>query len=73
MPMNFQRLQSRLILHLRDRIQSGQLSERRLARLTGVSQPHMHNVLKGKRLLSIAKADQILHHLRIDLSDLMKQ
>lgn len=49
-----------LIRHLRGRLYNGELTERSLARVTGISQPHLHNVLKGKRLLSIPKLDQIL-------------
>jgi transcriptional regulator with XRE-family HTH domain len=71
MAMDFQRLQSRLIANLRERVRSGEITERSLARVTGVSQPHLHNVLKGKRLLSAGKADQILRHLHLDLADLM--
>ena len=69
--MDFHRLQSELIRHLRQRIQSGEISERNLARVIGISQPHLHNVLKGKRVLSAAKADEILHHLGLDLRDLV--
>lgn len=69
--MNFSDLRQRLIEDLRRRVRSGELTERRLARQTGISQPHIHHVLKGKRLLSIQKADQILSHLRADLLDLV--
>ena len=69
--MNFQDLQRRLIALLRDRIRSGQLSERGLARLTGISQPHIHNVLKGKRSFSIEISDTILFFLKIDIQDLI--
>ena len=44
-----------------------------LARITGISQPHIHNVLKGKRLLSPEKADEVLRQLQIDLLDLPLQ
>jgi transcriptional regulator with XRE-family HTH domain len=71
MAMDFQRLQSRLIANLRERVRSGEITERSLARVTGISQPHLHNVLKGKRLLSVGKADQILRQLHLDLADLM--
>jgi predicted transcriptional regulator len=73
MAMDFQRLQSRLITNLRERVRSGEITERNLARVTGVSQPHLHNVLKGKRLLSFGKADQILRQLHLDLADLMNR
>lgn len=70
--MDFHELQARLIAHLRERVRSGELSERGLARITGVSQPHIHNVLKGKRLFSLATADEVLRHLRLDLLDLIR-
>jgi transcriptional regulator with XRE-family HTH domain len=70
--MDFQELQRRFIEHLRDRIRSGELTERRLARMTGISQPHVHNVLAGKRIFSPELADTILHVLRIDLLDLLR-
>jgi transcriptional regulator with XRE-family HTH domain len=70
--MDFQSLRERLIAHLRDRVRSGELTERSLARISGVSQPHIHNVLKGKRALSVEMSDSILHQLHLDLLDLMK-
>jgi transcriptional regulator with XRE-family HTH domain len=69
--MDFRLLQTRLLAHIRARVRNGEITERRLARITGVSQPHLHNVLKGVRLLSMDTADKILQHLRIDLADLM--
>jgi transcriptional regulator with XRE-family HTH domain len=69
--MNFQELERRFIENLKERIRSGELTERRLARLAGISQPHVHNVLKGKRIFSLQMADLILHVLRMDLRDLM--
>jgi hypothetical protein len=69
--MNFQELNVRLIALLRDRISSGEISERGLARLTGVSQPHIHNVLKGKRTFSTEISDIILFFLKLDLLDLI--
>jgi transcriptional regulator with XRE-family HTH domain len=70
--MNFRILHERFIECLRERVRSGELTERRLARITGVSQPHLHNVLKGKRLLSPEMADGILRELNMDLLDLMR-
>ena len=72
MILDFERLLQRLVVHLRERVHSGEVTERSLARLTGVSQPHLHNVLKGKRLLSCAMADQILRRLHLDLLDLIE-
>jgi transcriptional regulator with XRE-family HTH domain len=70
--MDFQALERRFIDHLRQRIRSGELTERKLARLTGISQPHVHNVLKGKRTFSTEMADTILQVLRVDLLDLIE-
>jgi plasmid maintenance system antidote protein VapI len=70
--MTFHDLQQRLIGDLRQRVHSGEATERSLARTTGVSQPHMHNVLKGIRLLSADTADVILRHLDMDLLDLIE-
>lgn len=69
--MHFGTLQHRLIAHLRSRVRSGELTERSAARLTGVSQPHLHNVLKGTRLLSPEMADQVLRNLKLCLLDLV--
>jgi hypothetical protein len=60
-----------LLEDLRRRVRNGEVSERGLALMAGLSQPHLHHVLKGKRKLSLAKADAILHHLRLDLLDLI--
>ncbi|MBS1856033.1 MAG: XRE family transcriptional regulator [Acidobacteria bacterium] len=70
--MTFLQLQQRLLEHLRLRVQSGEATERGLARLAGVSQPHLHNVLKGKRLLSVEMADEILRNLQIGVLDLIQ-
>ena len=71
MSLGFEELEVRLIHHLQQRIRSGEISERGLARVIGVSQPHLHNVLKGRHLFSIATADKILRHLNLDLLDLI--
>ena len=71
--MFFQRLHARLVDHLRARVRRGELTERRLARLTGVSQPHLHNVLKGVRLLSAQMADQVLAELHLSALDLIAE
>jgi len=68
--MNFRALYERLLATLRLRLASGEVSERRLAHLVGVSQPHMHNVLKGVRFLSPEIADRIVRHLGISLLEL---
>jgi len=70
--MNFAELQRRFVAHLRARVRSGELTERGLARITGVSQPHIHHVLKGKRTLSTDMTDAILNQLHMDLLDLIE-
>ena len=71
MAVDFRELQVRLIRHLQRRIRGGEISERSLARVVQVSQPHLHNVLKGKHSFSITTADKILHQLKLDLLDLI--
>jgi transcriptional regulator with XRE-family HTH domain len=70
--LNFAELQRRLVAHLREKVRNGDITERRLARITGVSQPHMHNVLCGKRSFSMEMADQVLGALRNDLVDFLE-
>ena len=65
--MTFHELQQRVLEELRQRVRSGAATERGLARISGISQSHLHNVLKGKRLLSIDKADEVLRSLEIDI------
>jgi predicted transcriptional regulator len=70
--MDFRDLQHALIRDLRDRVRNGELTERGLARAVGISQPHIHNVLKGKRFFSLEKSDAILRRLSLDVRDLVK-
>jgi hypothetical protein len=70
--VNFRELQQRLIAHLGSLVRSGDSSERGLARFIGISQPHMHNILKGKKLLSMDTADRILAQLNLDLFDFIE-
>jgi transcriptional regulator with XRE-family HTH domain len=70
--MTFDNLLQRLLEDLRQRVRSGAATERGLARRSGISQPHLHNVLKGNRLLSMEKADEMLRCLQIDILHLIK-
>ena len=70
--MYFELMQSRLVGNLRERVRSGAITERSLARLTGLSQSHLHNVLKGVRILSPVLADQVVARLHIGLRDLLR-
>lgn len=71
--LGFRQLQARLLDHLRQRVRRGELSERSLARLVRYSQPHMHNVLKGSRMLTADLADRLLVALGIPLISLLTQ
>ena len=68
--MNFREAQVRLLSALQDRIRNGDLTERGIGRLTGISQPHVHNVLKGVRTLSPDVFDLVLAALNFSLLDL---
>jgi len=68
--LTFQDAQLRLLAYVRDRIRNGELTERGFARRIGVSQPHVHNVLKGARNLSPEIIDLMLKHLHLSLLDL---
>ena len=69
--MSFHLLQLRVIADVQERVRRGDVTERGLARLTGISQPHLHNILKGARVLSPHMADLILRQLHINLLDLL--
>lgn len=71
--MDFRSLLGRLLDTVVWRVQNGELTERRLARMIGVSQPHMHNILKGIRKLPPEVADRILATLEISVLDLVAQ
>jgi len=67
----FTTLQARLIAYVNARIQNGEFSERALASLVGVSQPQLHNVLKGERNLHTPLADALLAKFRLSILDLL--
>ncbi len=69
--VTFAVLQARLLGTLRYRINNGEFTERGLARLMGISQPQIHNVLKGARKLSPKAADLFLSRLGITVLDLL--
>ncbi len=55
----------------REAVQGGEISERALARRAGLSQPHLHNVLKGVRAPSPAAADQLMRALDVSVPQLL--
>lgn len=70
--MYFQTLQDSLLQRVKQQVRNGELTERGLARLAGISQPHLHNVLKGVRVLTPGTADRLLQQLRLSVLDLME-
>jgi transcriptional regulator with XRE-family HTH domain len=70
--MNFEQLYESLVCHVSSRVRNGELTVRGLARRSGISQPHLHNILKGKRFLSPQSADLLLRHLDLTVFDLLR-
>jgi hypothetical protein len=64
-------IQAALIETANRRVKAGELTERGLARLCGVSQPHLHNVLKHIRALSTESADKLMRALSLNTEDLV--
>jgi hypothetical protein len=71
--LGFRELTRRLIRYLNGMVSRGEISERGLARLTLYSQPHIHNVLNGRRVMTIDLADQIMAMLNLPLAFLLSQ
>lgn len=69
--ITFLLLQNRLLQFLLQRLDNGDFTERGLARVLGVSQPQIHNVLKRKRRLQASLADRILQKFEVDVLDLL--
>lgn len=70
--VNFDVAKKRLICFVSLRIRNGDCTQRQLAKLVGVSQPQLHNVLKGVRPLKRELADALLAHFQISLIDLLE-
>ena len=69
--LRFATLQARLIRLINNKINNGEFSERGFARLVGVSQPQIHNLLKGARKLRPETADLFLAKLELSILDLL--
>ena len=65
-------LQQRFVALLRKRVRNGEVTERGLARMVGISQPHLHHVLHGKRRFSVETTDHLMRQLRVDVLDLVE-
>lgn len=70
--MNFQDLHERLADYIVEQVRHGALTERGLARRAGISQPHLHNILKRKRFFSLQSADLMMHELGLSVLDLIR-
>ena len=70
--ISFRLLQTRLISAVNARIHNGEFSERGLAKLLGISQPQIHNVLKGARKLNVELADRLLWAFGLSLICLLQ-
>lgn len=67
----FEKLLQRLVRRLAGLLINGEYTERGLARLVGISQPHLHHILSGKRTLTPHVADAILASLGWGVGDLV--
>ncbi len=70
--VTFQVLQTRLIAFINTRIRNGDFTERGLARILGISQPQIHNVLKGARKLRPELADRLIRKFEMSILDLLE-
>jgi plasmid maintenance system antidote protein VapI len=73
MTASFENLLQGLRARLQSMIRNGEITERALARRMGISQPHMHNILKGARHLKPDLADRILREMGITLPELLQE
>lgn len=62
----------RLIEFVNTRIRNGDFTERALAKLIGISQPQIHNVLKGARKLRPELADRLIRRFEMSVLDLLE-
>jgi hypothetical protein len=69
--LTYQDVQLKLLAYVRSQITNGEFTERGFARLIGISQPHVHNVLKGVRKLSPNIFDLALKYFHLSLLDLI--
>jgi len=58
---------------LNARVREGHVSERQLAKIAGYSQPHVHNVLHGKRGLRPDTGDALLSAASLTLDDALRR
>ncbi len=71
--LSFGTLQCRLLQTIQLKLNNGEFTQLGLARLTGISQPQVHNLLKGVRRLSPESADVFLEALHLSVLDLITE
>lgn len=71
--MKFAVLHARLLTRVGGRLRNGEITIRSLALRAGISQPHLTNILRGRRALTPQTADQILEALDLSLRDLFDE
>lgn len=71
--MKFADIETRLLSRIRHLIHNGELTERGFARISGISQPHIHRVLKGTRTLSTSRFDLLLKALNCSVLELFQE
>ncbi len=69
--MTFQSLHQQLVLEITRRVDAGDTTVSSLARRAGISQPHLHLVLKGKRGFSWDFADRAALVIGLRVEDLI--
>ena len=69
--MTFQMLHDQLVREISRRVDAGDTSVSSLARRAGISQPHLHLVLKGKRGCSWDFADRAALVIGLRIEDLV--
>lgn len=60
MTLTLSELSRRLTQHLRTQVLNGEHTERGLARRSGISQPHVHHILSGRRAMTLRAADALM-------------
>jgi hypothetical protein len=69
--MGFEHLSVSLVAFLRRKVSNGEWTERSLALRAGISQPHVHQVLRGTRQISPPLADRLMEVASISVYDLL--
>jgi len=68
--MSYSHLSNLLLEYARNLIRNGEYTESGMGRLLGISQPHVHNVMKGVRPVTPELFDLMLRRLGVDVLDL---